>query len=168
MRVDVVVPQMGEAVSEVTLSAWLKKPGDRVRKGEPLFQVDMDKAVIDVEAFDDGVLAEVLVEAGTGVTPQTVVARLEVAGAPSAAGMSAASPAGAASVSTTSAGPAAIAGAASSSAPRAAGGNVSPRARRLAESLGVDLAAVAGTGPGGMVTEQDVRKAAGGAPGAGG
>ncbi len=78
MKVDIVVPQVGEAVSEVTLVRWLKKVGDVVRTGEPLFEVDLDKSVIEVEAFEDGVLVEILQPEGASVMPRDIVGVLEV------------------------------------------------------------------------------------------
>ncbi len=80
MKVQIVVPQVGEAVAEVTLVQWHKKVGDPVKAGEPLFSVDTDKAVMDVEATDDGVLSEILVGAGSAVMPLAVVGTLESGG----------------------------------------------------------------------------------------
>jgi len=77
MQVDIVVPQVGEAVAEVTLVRWLKRPGDAVRRGEPLFEVDTDKTLVEVEAFVEGVLAEILVRDGSDIMPRDVVGRIE-------------------------------------------------------------------------------------------
>jgi pyruvate/2-oxoglutarate dehydrogenase complex dihydrolipoamide acyltransferase (E2) component len=74
--IDIVVPQVGEATSEVVLARWLKDEGEVVRKGEPLFEVDTDKYVVEIEAFESGTLAEILVPAGSDVLPLQVVARL--------------------------------------------------------------------------------------------
>lgn len=79
MKVDIVVPQVGEAVAEVTLVRWLKSVGDTVTKGDVLFEVDIDKSVIEVEAFDSGRLVEILQPDGTVVTPRDVVGILETA-----------------------------------------------------------------------------------------
>lgn len=76
--VDVVIPQLGEAVADVTLVQWLKKVGDPVEAGDVLFEVDTEKAIVEVEAFDSGVLEEILVEEGSSVMPTDVVARLRV------------------------------------------------------------------------------------------
>jgi len=78
VRIDIVVPQVGEAVSEVTLVRWRKSAGDAVRAGEPLFEVDTDKSIVEVEATEDGVLSEIRVPAGTPVMPLDVVGSLDV------------------------------------------------------------------------------------------
>ena len=68
--IEIVVPQVGEAVAEVILARWLKSEGDYVRPGDVLFEVDTDKAVVEVEAFAEGMLTEVLVSEGSSVMPQ--------------------------------------------------------------------------------------------------
>ncbi len=78
MKTDIVVPQVGEAVSEVTLVRWLKAVGDAVKAGEPLFEVDTDKSVVQVDAVEDGVLAEIRVPDGGAVMPLDVVGSLDV------------------------------------------------------------------------------------------
>jgi pyruvate dehydrogenase E2 component (dihydrolipoamide acetyltransferase) len=76
-RVDVVMPQMGESIAEGTLSRWLKKPGDDVKRDEPLFEISTDKVDAEIPSPTAGVLAEVLVAEGQTVAVQTVVARIE-------------------------------------------------------------------------------------------
>ncbi|MGQ0702129.1 MAG: dihydrolipoamide acetyltransferase family protein [Gemmatimonadales bacterium] len=76
-RVDVVMPQMGESIAEGTLSKWLKKVGDPVRRDEPIFEISTDKVDAEIPAPVAGVLAEILVPEGQTVAVQTVVARLE-------------------------------------------------------------------------------------------
>src|SRR5512146_3441049 len=84
-RIDVVMPQMGESIAEGTLSRWLKKVGDPVKRDEPMFEISTDKVDAEIPAPAAGVLAEVLVQEGETVAVQTVVARLETeAGAASA------------------------------------------------------------------------------------
>ncbi len=78
MKIDIVVPQVGEAVAEVTLVRWLKKVGDAVKAGEPLFEVDTDKSLLEVEAVEDGVLSEIRVPGGSAVMPRDVVGSLDV------------------------------------------------------------------------------------------
>jgi pyruvate dehydrogenase E2 component (dihydrolipoamide acetyltransferase) len=141
MMIEIVVPQVGEAVAEVRLIEWLKEEGDPVRKGEPLFEVDTDKAVVTVEAFADGTLAQILVPAGSTAMPRQVVGLLAPAGeevtAPEEpAGESAAGP----------------------KRPSVERGKVSPVAQRVAEELGIDARDVMGTGPGGRVTAEGVRQ----------
>ena len=76
-RIDVVMPQMGESIAEGTLSKWLKKVGDPVRRDEPIFEISTDKVDAEIPAPSAGVLAEILVQEGETVAVQTVVARLE-------------------------------------------------------------------------------------------
>ncbi len=76
-RIDVVMPQMGESIAEGTLSRWLKKLGDAVKRDEPMFEISTDKVDAEIPAPAAGVLAEILVQEGETVAVQTVVARLE-------------------------------------------------------------------------------------------
>ncbi|HET9276043.1 MAG TPA: dihydrolipoamide acetyltransferase family protein [Gemmatimonadales bacterium] len=76
-RIDVVMPQMGESIAEGTLSKWLKKVGDAVKRDEPIFEISTDKVDAEIPAPSAGTLAEILVQEGQTVAVQTVVARLE-------------------------------------------------------------------------------------------
>ena len=76
-RVDLIMPQMGESIAEGTLSKWLKKVGDEVKRDEPIFEISTDKVDAEIPAPAAGVLAEILVKEGETVEVQTVVARLE-------------------------------------------------------------------------------------------
>ena len=76
-RVDIIMPQMGESIAEGTLSKWLKKVGDEVKRDEPIFEISTDKVDAEIPASAAGVLAEILVKEGETVAVQTVVARLE-------------------------------------------------------------------------------------------
>src|SRR5262247_4844699 len=76
-RVDVLMPQMGESIAEGTLSKWLKKVGDPVKRDEPMFEISTDKVDAEIPAPASGVLAEVLVKEGQTVPVDTLVARLE-------------------------------------------------------------------------------------------
>src|SRR3954470_19667777 len=71
------MPQMGESIAEGTLSKWLKKVGDEVKRDEPIFEISTDKVDAEIPAPAAGVLAEILVKEGETVAIQTVVARLE-------------------------------------------------------------------------------------------
>src|SRR5258705_8058613 len=71
------MPQMGESIAEGTLSKWLKKVGDEVKRDEPIFEISTDKVDAEIPASTGGVLAEILVTEGQTVAVQTVVARLE-------------------------------------------------------------------------------------------
>jgi 2-oxoglutarate dehydrogenase E2 component (dihydrolipoamide succinyltransferase) len=76
-RIDVIMPQMGESIAEGTLSRWLKKVGDEVKRDEPIFEISTDKVDAEIPSPSAGVLAEILVTEGQTVPVQTVVARLE-------------------------------------------------------------------------------------------
>src|SRR4051812_29857280 len=76
-RVDIIMPQMGESIAEGTLSKWLKKVGDEVKRDEPIFEISTDKVDAEIPAPTAGVLAEVIVTEGQTVAVQTVVARIE-------------------------------------------------------------------------------------------
>src|SRR5207247_2501177 len=89
MRVDVIMPQMGESIAEGTLTKWLKKPGDTVARDEPIFEISTDKVDAEIPSPAAGVLAEIKVQEGQTVPVNTVVAQIE-AGASAAAGAGAA------------------------------------------------------------------------------
>jgi pyruvate/2-oxoglutarate dehydrogenase complex dihydrolipoamide acyltransferase (E2) component len=74
---DVVVPQVGEASSELRIVKWLKKVGDYVGEGENLFELDIEKSVLEVESVYSGTLSEILVEEGGSVEPLQVVCRIK-------------------------------------------------------------------------------------------
>src|SRR6476469_3141040 len=73
---DVVMPQMGESIVEGTLTRWLKKPGDRVERDEPLFEISTDKVATEIPSPSEGVLSEVLVQEGATVAINAIVARI--------------------------------------------------------------------------------------------
>src|SRR5438045_4085478 len=85
MPTDVIMPQMGESVFEGTLTKWLKKPGDKVTRDEPLFEISTDKVDAEIPAPASGVLKEVKVAEGTTVQVNTVVGVIDAEGAPAAA-----------------------------------------------------------------------------------
>jgi pyruvate dehydrogenase E2 component (dihydrolipoamide acetyltransferase) len=155
---DVVMPQMGESIVEGTLTKWLKKPGERVERDEPLFEISTDKVDTEIPAPAAGTLSEVLVEEGKTVAINTVVARISDGGAAAAP---AAKPAEAAKPvpAPQAAKPAAAPQAPAAPAPEAAeesNGPLSPLVRRMARENNIDLSKVKGTGAGGRVTKQDV------------
>src|SRR5713101_6813954 len=76
-RVDVIMPQMGESIAEGTLSKWMKKVGDEVKRDEPIFEISTDKVDAEIPAPAAGVLAEIKVNEGQTVPVQTVVAVIE-------------------------------------------------------------------------------------------
>jgi pyruvate dehydrogenase E2 component (dihydrolipoamide acetyltransferase) len=154
---DVVMPRLSDSMEEGTILRWLKADGEQVERGEEIVEIETDKANMPYEAEVAGTLAIVAAE-GSAVAVGAVIARIGDGGEASgeAAPAQAAPPAA----------PARAAAAAETSAPRAAADRVkaSPVARRLAEQLGVDLAAVAGSGPGGRIVKGDVEAAAAPAP----
>ncbi len=186
MATDVVMPQMGESIFEGTITKWLKKPGDKVERDEPLFEISTDKVDAEIPSPSAGVLKEIKVNEGQTVPIQTVVAVIDGAGAATAAPAPApapakpAAPAAAAPAPPPAPRPAAPAPAAAAAptqtAPQAAPAaqrtgeriHSSPLVRRMAAEHGIDLTSVPGTGAGGRISKQDIEAviAAGGAPAA--
>jgi len=150
MATEVILPVLGETVNECTIVEWYKGEGEPVRRGEPLFSVESDKAVLDVEAVAEGFLRKILVPAGTKVPVLTVVA-LIARTAGEALGDVQAPPAPVLAAER----PEPILKPAS---PQAEPGRpfASPRARRAAREAGIDLAQLAGSGPDGRIVERDV------------
>jgi len=93
MAVDVVMPQMGESIFEGTITKWLKKPGDKVERDEPLFEISTDKVDAEIPSPSAGVLKEIKIPEGQTVPIQTVVAVIEGAGSAAAAPAPAPTPA---------------------------------------------------------------------------
>jgi len=184
MATDVVMPQMGESIFEGTITKWLKKPGDKVERDEPLFGISTDKVDAEIPSPSAGVLKEIKVNEGQTVPIQTVVAVIDGAGsavaaapapAPAPAPAKAAAPpapAAAAPAPTPAPRPAAAAAPSAPAAvpPRSGGERIhsSPLVRRMAAEHGIDLTTVPGTGAGGRISKQDIEAviAAGGAPAA--
>ncbi len=158
MATEVFMPQLGFDMRQGTVVRWLKKPGEAVTKGQPLLEVETDKAVVEVEAYASGVLREVLVTEGQtapvgqviGIIaePSEVVAPVTVAASPSAPTQVV--PAGA---------PAPVAAPSAAPAPTDGRTRASPLARRLAEEQGIDLSQLRGSGPGGRIVREDVEAA---------
>jgi 2-oxoglutarate dehydrogenase E2 component (dihydrolipoamide succinyltransferase) len=158
MLIDVTVPQLGESVTEGTISKWLVREGEVVTKDQPIATIATDKADSDLPAPTHGRVAKLLVSEGQVVPVKTVIAQIdEAAAGPSAPAARPASPSVAAGA------PASAPPAAAPSAPAAP---ASPAVRKTALEQGVDLASVKGTGERGRVTMDDVRRAAGIAGGA--
>ena len=161
MAFSVVMPALEMAQETGKLIAWRKKEGERVTKGEPLLEIETDKAVMEVEATADGILAGITGVVGSdipvGQTIAWIVAPGEQPPAPSATA-TAAPTARASSQPKTDASAAPAAASTTASANQSA--RISPKARRLAKELGVDIATVAGTGPGGEILASDVQAAA--------
>jgi len=150
------MPSLGADMTAGTLTEWYKRAGDPVRRGDIVACVDTDKGSIDVEVFEDGVIERLLVEPGRKVPVGTVLAFIRGSEAAPVAAPTAPPPAAAPPP-----GPAP----APAPLPTPAGEvRVSPLARKLAADLGVDLAGVTGTGPGGAIGKADVERAAQGPP----
>src|SRR5690348_8370253 len=105
MAVDVIMPQMGESIFEGTITKWLKKPGDKIERDEPLFEISTDKVDAEIPSPSAGVLKEIKVSEGQTVPIQTVVALIDAAGAPSQLAAPASSSAKPSSPASTSAKP---------------------------------------------------------------
>jgi pyruvate dehydrogenase E2 component (dihydrolipoyllysine-residue acetyltransferase) len=184
MAVDVVMPQMGESIFEGTITKWLKKPGDKVERDEPLFEISTDKVDAEIPSPSAGVLKEIKIPEGQTVPIQTVVAVIDGAGvaaasapAPAAAAPVAAKPVAPAPSAAPAAAkpaaspapapaPAATTAAASTAVAQANGAagststtervHSSPLVRRMAKEHGIDLTALEGTGAGGRITKEDI------------
>lgn len=160
---DVRMPKLSDSMEEATVLEWLKQPGEAVRRGEPLVEVETDKANVVYEAEADGTLEEIVVAAGETVPLGDVIARLRTTGAGGAPAAAVAEPPSAAPEPqpgpTPERGPAPsqTANLPPSSAPTGDRARATPSARRLAEELGVSLAGVTGSGPGGRIVGADVR-----------
>ena len=178
---EIFMPALSSTMTEGKIVEWLKKPGERVERGESVLVVESDKADMDVEAFQEGFLAAVLMEAGgTAPVGETIGLIVETEGEIAAAKAAAPAPAAVA--------PAPVAPAAAPAAPAAPPAPVSPappvpapvaapqpvavpagdgrvvatpRARKLAAQLGVALASVRGSGPNGRIQAEDVEQASG-------
>jgi len=188
MAADVVMPQMGESIFEGTITKWLKKPGDKVERDEPLFEISTDKVDAEIPSPSAGVLKEIKVKEGQTVPINTVVATIDGAsGAAATPAPAASAPAdtpapaarpeppkpaappapapaarpGPVAVPTPQAAPAAAA------APAREGARIhsSPLVRRMAKEHGIDLTSLSGTGAGGRISKQDIEAViAGGGP----
>jgi 2-oxoglutarate dehydrogenase E2 component (dihydrolipoamide succinyltransferase) len=150
------VPPLGESIVEATVSRWAKQPGDPVAAGETVVELDTDKVTVEVPALKSGVLASHAKREGDVVKVDDLLGEVDETATVTAATVAAAAPAAASAASAASAGaslPTAAPAAASAagSAVRAA-----PSAQRLANQEGVDIARVAGTGRGGVVSKPDV------------
>jgi pyruvate dehydrogenase E2 component (dihydrolipoamide acetyltransferase) len=183
MAHPILMPKPGQMTEECVLIAWHKREGDRVRRGDVLFEIETDKANMDVESFEDGVLLRRYVEEGdivpvnavcayVGEPGETVpdVAPERPAGEPARIEVVAEGPLGPATAASTGpaeATPTLVAPATTPSRPTAARAGaqaegrlrISPRASRLAADAGIDPRTITGTGPEGRITERDVRAA---------
>src|SRR5712691_11104591 len=137
VAVEIVIPRLSDSMEEGTVARWLVAEGAQVVRGRPLVEIDTDKATMEYEAEDEGILLQILVREGESAAIGTPIARV---GSPSEAAV----------------------GAKPASEPpqSSARANASPVAKRIAKELGVDLEGLEGTGPKGMITREDVESAA--------
>ncbi len=176
MAVDVIMPQMGESIFEGMITKWLKKPGDKIERDEPLFEISTDKVDAEIPSPAAGVLKDIKVKEGQTVPIQTVVASIEATGSSSAAPAPAPAKAEAPKTAAPPAAkaeapkpastpapprPAQPTAAAASAPPQKTDANgdkirSSPLVRRMARENNIDLSQVPGTGAGGRVSKQDI------------
>ncbi len=154
MPVEVVMPRLSDTMAEGTVLKWLKREGEEVQKGEPLAEIATDKANMELESYDSGVLDKIIVEEGKTVPIGEPIAILRKPGE---------QPAAAPAAPREAAAPPRAAAAAPPPPPAAEAApgeriKASPLARRLAEEHGLDLSQVIGTGPGGRITKEDVEE----------
>ena len=167
-RIDIVMPQMGESIAEGTLSRWLKKPGDAVKRDEAIFEISTDKVDAEIPSPAAGILVEIIVTEGMTVPVQAIVARLETDAAAAAIVPTAPLVAPAAPVTPVADPPVpAVVPSApvSSTPPLAAPANSleerlrtrsSPLVRKIAAEHGVEIAGISGSGIAGRVTRRDL------------
>ncbi len=164
MPTEILMPALSPTMEEGTLAKWLVKEGDTVKSGDILAEIETDKATMEFEAVDEGVIGKIFVPAGTeGVKVNVAIAVLLEDGE-SAADIGTSAPAAAPAAAAPAAAPVAAAPAAAQApaAPKAASGErifASPLARRIAAQKGLDLAALAGSGPRGRIVKADVEGA---------
>ena len=154
MAISVVMPALEMAQETGKLLAWRKKEGERVTKGEPLLEIETDKAVVEVEAPGDGILAGVTAHAGAVIPVGETIAWLVAAGEQPPAKSAATAPSARASSG------AAKQTSIATHAPEkqtATAPQISPKARRLAKELDVDISQIRGSGPDGTITTEDVQ-----------
>lgn len=167
MPISILMPALSPTMTEGNLVKWHKKTGDKVKPGDILAEIETDKATMEVEAVDEGILAKIFVAEGTeAVKVNSLIAALLEEGEDESAlqGLQEQAPAAAASPASSSpAQPAAPQQVAASTAPQAASAQgrilASPLARRVAEQSNVDLASLSGSGPRGRIIKQDVLQA---------
>jgi pyruvate dehydrogenase E2 component (dihydrolipoamide acetyltransferase) len=163
---EILMPRLSDTMEEGVVAAWRKQVGEEVHAGDVLVEIETDKAVMEHEAYEDGVLAEILVKDGDTAPIGAPIARLVGAGEPLGGSAPAPAPEPAAAPSAETPAPMAtpepVAAAPAAAVTRPDGARIlsSPLARRDARDLGVDLATVDGSGPGGRIIRADVAKAA--------
>ncbi|GAB3978470.1 pyruvate dehydrogenase complex dihydrolipoamide acetyltransferase [Actinoallomurus acanthiterrae] len=175
---DILMPRLSDTMEEGVISAWHKKPGDKVSAGDSLVDIETDKALMEYEAYEDGVLGEILAAEGETVAIGKPIATLVAEGetvpaarqAPAAEAASATTGQAAAPAATVAAAPTAPAPVPAQAVETVPAGGTrsrppsSPLARRLARENDVDLATLTGSGPGGRIVRADIEAALKNAP----
>ncbi|MCA3363201.1 MAG: pyruvate dehydrogenase complex dihydrolipoamide acetyltransferase [Roseomonas sp.] len=160
MATNILMPALSPTMTEGNLARWLKQEGDRIKAGDVIAEIETDKATMEVEAVDEGILGRILVPAGTqGVKVNDVIAVLVEAGEAVPAAGAAPQAAPAAAPAPAAPAPFAAAPVAAASAPAPASGDrvfASPLARRMAAQAGLDIGKIAGSGPNGRIVKADV------------
>ena len=170
MATNILMPALSPTMTEGTLTKWLKAEGDKIRAGDVIAEIETDKATMEVEAVDDGVLGKILVADGTeGVKVNAPIAVLVEPGeavpagaaappaaAPAAAQPAAVKPSAASALPVPAAAPAPAAPAVNGHAPENDRVFASPLARRMAKQAGIDLSGIKGSGPGGRIVKADI------------
>ena len=167
MAINILMPALSPTMEEGTLAKWLVKAGDTVKAGDIMAEIETDKATMEFEAVDEGVIGEILVAAGTeGVKVNAAIATLLAEGETAATAAPVPAPPAPAAQPASSAAPAPKAPAAATAAapdttPKAEGARIiaSPLARRIAADKGLDLRSITGTGPHGRIVKSDVEAA---------
>ncbi|MGW0246663.1 dihydrolipoamide acetyltransferase family protein [Nocardia goodfellowii] len=181
---EITMPRLSDTMEDGVVSAWLKKVGEKIVRGEIVAEIETDKALMELEAYDDGVLERIIAEAGTRVPIGEPIAIVGDGSGAAAAASTSTPPAASSAGGPAGNAPLGDPGVVHTSAPESAGNarpgdavaerphatestggesgarqKSSPLARKIARELGLDLAAVTGTGPGGRVTKLDVESA---------
>ncbi|WP_291299447.1 biotin/lipoyl-containing protein, partial [Elioraea sp.] len=166
---NILMPALSPTMTEGKLAKWLKKEGDTIKAGDVIAEIETDKATMEVEAVDEGVLSKIMVAEGTeGVAVNSVIA---VLGGDGAAAAPAPAPKPVAAAPAAPPSPGSTQGFNPQPDPPKANGHAggdrvfaSPLARRMAQQAGIDLASLTGSGPGGRIVKADIDAArAGGA-----
>ena len=158
MAINIEMPKLSDTMTEGTVIKWHKQVGDSVEVGDVLAEIETDKATMEMEAFDDGTITEILVPAGEKAVIGGILAVLN---GDSDAAPNSAAPAAASAAAAPSTAPA-TAKAAATAAPVSSDGNrvkASPLARKIAAEKGVELQGISGTGPAGRIVKNDVEAA---------
>jgi len=167
MPTDIIMPQMGESIVEGTITKWLKKPGDKIQRDEPLFEISTDKVDAEIPAPASGVLKEIKVTEGTTVGVNTVVGTIAGDGESTAAPSKDAAPAAEKNAPAAAEKPAVVKSEEKKSAPVPAATSApaqeeeeearsSPLVRKIAREHGISLSQLSGSGLGGRITKQDI------------